>query len=210
MSTVRWPDDVKLAENDTRFSLVKIVTFPFCDKPRMFSCRPFGVWWSWWWWESEEEAKDQQKKSNYTGNIFLLKLLLLVLFCVLFRSGRGRPPLFSHIIIGAFVRKIHPNKKRYLARPYCVCVCCLCWTILNDKPMVNLRYLSRKVILWFVTRPHSWRCLVTQRLSPVYCGWIKARCAVQAGITPFEFGTSLLGLTNRRWYVCVRWQFSTC
>ena len=56
--------------------------------------------------------------------------------------------------------------------------------------------------MWFVTRPHSWRCLVTQRLSPVYCGWIKAQCAVQAGITPFECGTSLLELTNRRWYVC--------
>ena len=35
----------------------------------------------------------------------------------------------------------------------------------------------------------------------MYCGWIKARCAVQAGITPFDFGTSKLESTNRRWYV---------
>ena len=33
------------------------------------------------------------------------------------------------------------------------------------------------------------------------CGSTKARCAVQAGIIPFEFGTSPLGLTKRHWYV---------
>lgn len=41
------------------------------------------------------------------------------------------------------------------------------------------------------------------------CGSIRARCAVQAGITPFESGTSLLGLISRHWYVCVLWQLLT-
>ena len=90
--------------------------------------------------------------------------------------------------------RIFPIQRCYLSRPYCVY-----WTI---KPVVHLSCLSLTLTMWFVTRPHSWRCLVTQRLSPVYCGWIKARCAVQAGITPFECGTFQLELTNRRWYVC--------
>lgn len=145
----------------------------------IFSCRPCGVWWSWWQWESEEETKDRQKKSNYSGNIFLFSFCVAFLFLLFLRSGgRKDSPLFPPGIIGAFASYIFHQK------------------------MVYLVYLPRTMIMWFVTRPHLWRCLVTRKLSPVCCGWIKARCAVRAGITPLEFGTSRLGLTNRRWYVC--------
>lgn len=90
MSKFIWRGVVNLAVNNTCFALVNIVTFFYCYKRGMFSCRPFRVRWSWRQRESEEEAKDRQKKSNYTGNIFLLTVSVSVLFPWLRRGGGFR------------------------------------------------------------------------------------------------------------------------